>query len=271
MRTEKATSNGLQVNDVFDEFDPSPDSDVPLNITEPTKRQVEKEEEEAKQTALTASRLRKLTVTLPAGGTLTLFAPEEVSMFDKTVDHYVSTYDLTEHNDLFAVGQIALLQVTLYRSQQAINNRVPEFDKNGDPLGRYISKATSADRVKQLHKEIRDTLAEVRAAEKALGVDKAKRDAGGAQNVAEYLRTAKAAARAYGLHLSERLKAYEAFNMELRMKLRILFTADDEDKRYHAITPDTICDWANEELKKLEKIDQEYAKEKGRIFVGRMI
>jgi hypothetical protein len=65
------------------------------------------------------------------------------------------------------------------------------------------------------------------------------------------------------------MQAYEAMAMETRWKLRLLRHGDPEDRAYHHVTPQTICDWLEAELARLEELDQRYAVEKHKVFVGR--
>jgi hypothetical protein len=57
--------------------------------------------------------------------------------------------------------------------------------------------------------------------------------------------------------------------MDARWRLRLMRNGDPEDRSYHKLTPQNICDWLEEELRKLEELDQQYAKEKHAVFVGR--
>jgi ethanolamine utilization cobalamin adenosyltransferase len=65
------------------------------------------------------------------------------------------------------------------------------------------------------------------------------------------------------------MKAYEQLAMDARWRLRLMRNGDAEDRAYHKLTPQTVCDWLEEELTKLEAIDKEYAREKHAVFVGR--
>jgi hypothetical protein len=111
---------------------------------------------------------------------------------------------------------------------------------------------------------------EIRELEKALGIDKKTREAGGQHTVTDYITRLKRAAHAKGVRIAERVKAYEAFMMELRWKLRLLQNGDDEDRKYHNVSEKSICEWAARELEKLEEADKKWAKEKGKVFLGRL-
>jgi hypothetical protein len=45
---------------------------------------------------------------------------------------------------------------------------------------------------------------------------------------------------------------------------------DAEDRAYHDLTPDKLIEWAWQQLQELEQIDKDFAKEYGKVFVGRL-
>jgi hypothetical protein len=57
--------------------------------------------------------------------------------------------------------------------------------------------------------------------------------------------------------------------MDARWRLRLMRNGDAEDRAYHKLTPQTVCDWLEGELAKLEELDKQYAREKHAVFVGR--
>lgn len=189
------------------------------------------------------------TVSLPAGGTLSLQDADEATFWKETSKRYIDDYGITKSNDLVLLGAILSQAVVMYRSQRDM----------ADP-----KKSAAAS------KAIASSAAEIRELEKALGLDKRTREAGGQHTVADYVTRLKRAAHMKGVRISERVKAYEAFNMELRWKLRLLANGDDEDRRYHDVSPEKICKWAEGELAKLEEADKEWAREKGSVFVGKL-
>jgi ethanolamine utilization cobalamin adenosyltransferase len=65
------------------------------------------------------------------------------------------------------------------------------------------------------------------------------------------------------------MRAYEKVMMDARWRLRLMRNGDPEDRSYHKLTPQNVCDWLEDELRKLEQVDKEYAKEKHAVFVGR--
>lgn len=103
-----------------------------------------------------------------------------------------------------------------------------------------------------------------------MGIDKKSREAGGQQTVASYVAFAKRTAHEYGVHISKRTLAYEKFCMELRMKLRVLANADDEDKLYEGVSESSVLEFCADELVRLEEVDKKFAAEKGKLFVGRL-
>jgi hypothetical protein len=73
------------------------------------------------------------------------------------------------------------------------------------------------------------------------------------------------------LHIAHRIKAYEAFVMELRWRVRLLRNGDDEDRRYHGILNEReLVEWVERKLVELEEADKKYAREKHKVFVGRL-
>ena len=106
--------------------------------------------------------------------------------------------------------------------------------------------------------------------EKALGIDKKSREAGGQHTVGNYVEQLKAAAHAKGVHIATRVKKYEAFVMELRWKVRLLRNGDEEDKAYHGLTEESVIAWAEQQMAELEEHDKKFAHEKARVFVGKL-
>lgn len=212
----------------------------------------------------------QLEVELPAGGKLQLRNDEEVDLWDRICGKYKSEYQLSRTNDLVTLGIILNLNVTIFRAQQGLNGMIPQTDAQGVPTGRLIFSEPTAAEAKGHHKAINDASKEIRELEKSLGIDKRTRDAGGGENLAQYIMTLKAAGRQYGIHIQKRVKAYEEFNMELRWKLRVLRNGDEEDRAEHNITEATILSWAETRLAELEQLDQAFARTKQRIFAGRL-
>lgn len=210
-------------------------------------------------------------VELPGGGTMHLLTSEEVELFEQASKRYREDYALTKMNDLILVGAILTQTLVMYRAQQRLSGMEPEIDAQGHPTGRYrrIEKQKAAD-LSVAQGTITKCAEEIRALEKALGVDKKTREAGGQHTVANYVTTLKRAAHQYGVRVTERVKEYEKFNMELRWKLRLLKNGDAEDKAYHDITPEKICEWAEAQLAEIEAKDKAWAKDKGKLFQGKL-
>lgn len=209
-------------------------------------------------------------VDLPAGGQLQLQTAEEVDLWRQSMSRYIDDYHLTKNNDLVLLGVILQQQVVVYRAQRGINGMEPELDANNIPTGNYKMVSAEADEIQAAMKTLTTASDQIQKIEKALGIDKVTREAGGQQTVASYVQTLKRAAHERGIHLSKRVIAYEKFVMELRMRLRILYNADPEDRAYHDITPDKILEWAKDQLAELEEVDRKFARERGRVFVGKL-
>jgi hypothetical protein len=210
-------------------------------------------------------------VELPGGGVLHLQTQEEVDLWERSRERYIQSYGLNEQNDLLLLGAVLSQQLAMFRAQQRMNGMQPEFDAAGLPTGRYVkSTDLKASDVTAAQSIITKAAGEIRELEKALGIDKKTREQGGQETVRGYVLTLKAAAREYGLHVSERMKRYEGVCMEARWKLRLLRNGDVEDRAYHNLTPDNILTWLEEELAGLERFDQEFGRHYAKAYLGRV-
>jgi hypothetical protein len=209
-------------------------------------------------------------VELPSGGKMFLQSAEEVALWEQSHERYVEDYHLTKTNDLVLVGAILQQQVTLYRAQCALNGVEAELDNAGVPTGRYKQHKLDADETDKFLRMLNEATKQIQTIEKALGIDKVSREAGGAVTVENYLRTLKRAAHDRGIHISKRVIAYEQFCMDLKTRLRILKNADAEDRNYHDITPERVLAWATEQLDALEEVDKKFAREKGKVYIGKL-
>jgi hypothetical protein len=210
-------------------------------------------------------------VDLPSGGKLVLHTQDEVDMWQQASQKYTAEYRLTKPNDLVLLGAILTQNLALFRAQQEINGMEPEFDASHVPTGRYvkIQNQKSADRSAAQRLTI-EASKEIRELEKALGIDKKTRESGGAHNVADYVTKLKKAGHQFGVHISKRMKFYEATMMEARWKIRLLRNGDPEDLKEHDLTPETLIDWLEKQLEEAEEMDKKFAAEKGRIFAGKL-
>lgn len=209
-------------------------------------------------------------VDLPSGGRLYLQSPDEVELWETAANRYREDYVLAKHNDLVTLGALLQQQIVLFRCQTAINGMEAEVDRQGVPTGRYVRADLDAGDVAAYQKTLTEAAKEMRALEKQLGIDKATRESGGAHTVDNYISTLKRAAHQRGIHITKRTLAYEAFVNELRWKVRMLFNSDAEDRAYHNITPRTVLEWTREQLNELEEIDKKYAREKGKLYLGKL-
>lgn len=209
-------------------------------------------------------------VELPGGGKLHLQTHDEVDLWETSREKYIGSYGLVEQNDLLLLGAILSQQLQMYRAQQRMSGMEPEFDVEGLPTGRYRKANIKPAETNAAQGIITKAATEIRELEKALGIDKKTREQGGQETVRGYVTTLKAAARAYGLHVSDRLKAYEKVMMETRWKLRLLRNGDAEDRNYHGITKDKILDWLEQELAKIEEFDKQFGRDFAKTYLGRM-
>lgn len=188
-------------------------------------------------------------VELPAGGAIVLNNADEVALWQQSSKRFIDDFGLTKSNDLVLLGAILTQQIHMYRAQRDMND-----PKKASAAQTTVIKAAT---------EIRDL-------EKALGIDKKSREQGGQHTVGNYVTMLKRAAHEKGVHISKRVQAYEEFVMGLRWRVRLLRNGDVEDRQYHMISDKEIIKWVEAELAALEEIDKAFAREKGRVFVGRL-
>lgn len=211
-----------------------------------------------------------LEVDLPAGGSLALRTQDEVDLWDDLSEKYVKDYGLTKANDLALLGAILSQHLALFRAQQRANGMVPEVDQSNVPTGRYIidPKLKPQD-IASAQSQITKASTEIREMEKTLGIDKKTREAGGVFNVSDYIAQLKRAAHMMGIHIQKRLKMYEGFNQDLSWRIRLLRNGDDEDRAHHGVSKDSIIDFCEKELARIEAEDKKYAK-KHMVFTGKL-
>lgn len=207
-------------------------------------------------------------VDLPAGGKLTLTTVEEVELWQESRDRYIEDYNFSKQNDLSLLGALLQQQIIVYRAQQEIAGMEPEFDSQNLPTGQWkrMEDADTEGAINRMNKAI----GQIQSIEKALGVDKKSREAGGAFSVHDYLQNLKLAAHEYGVHVTERtLKVEEVLNESL-WRVRLLLNGDDEDKAYHNLTPDNFITWLDGELEEIVANDKTYANQKGKLWIGKV-
>jgi len=207
-------------------------------------------------------------VELPAGGVLHLQTPEEVDLWQRSLQRYRDDYTLIKQNDLFTLGALLQQQVLLFRAQTAINGMEPELDSGGVPTGSYRRVELDGQDILAQQKVMNEASKEMRALEKQLGIDKATREQGGSHTVDNYIKTLKKAARERGIHITTMTVEYQNLVKELSWKLRLLYTADAEDRAYHNITPKAILDWLRSEVARFEQLDKDFCNEKGKLYIG---
>ncbi len=209
-------------------------------------------------------------VALPAGGVLHLQTPDEVDFWNASAEKYAEEYVLSKQNDLIQLGQLLQQQVILFRCQTAVNGMEPDLDPGGIPTGSYRKIELDAGEQAVYQKMMGDASKEMRAIEKSLGIDKATREHGGTHTVDGFVKTLKRAAHLRGVHITQRTLEYEKVINELRVRLRLWYNADDEDKKYHNVSPKTILDWLLAECDRLAEVDRKYNNEQGKLFVGEL-
>jgi hypothetical protein len=188
-------------------------------------------------------------VDLPAGGRFRLNSADEVQMWEESAKAYIEDYGLSKANDLMLLGAILSQGIAMFRAQQDLADA-----KKANTAVKTIAAASE----------------QIRELEKALGIDKKSREAGGQHTIADYVARIKLAAHQKGVRISERTLEYEAFVMELRWKLRVLHNADAEDRREMGLSEQSVIAWAWQKVNDLEDRDKDWANQKGKVFVGRV-
>lgn len=206
----------------------------------------------------------------PAGGKLLLRTQDEVDLYKEMADSYQRDYRLTRHGELVLLGSLLSQALTAFRAQQEMSGVKEKHDTAGIPLGEYeYNDLKPADRV-SLQKMQSEAMKEIRAIEVQLGIDKKSRDAGSQESIANYLSTLKRAAHRMGIHLHQRGLMYEGFVKELSWRVRLNKNGDAEDKKYHDISPEKICAWAEGEIASMVEFDKEFATSQSALFGGKL-
>lgn len=208
-------------------------------------------------------------VEAPGGGEVLLRSEAEVSLYEEMSAAYQNDYRLVRQSEKVLLGSILSQALILFRAQTEMTGVKATTDNNGVPNGYEEVKLSSTERT-ALQKTISEATKEIREIEKALGIDKKTRDSGGQENVSTYLTTLKRAGHRMGVHIHRRVKLYEEFAMELRWRLRLLRNGDDEDKKYHDISPEKICAWSENKLAEIEEFDKLFAKSQSKLFGGKL-
>jgi hypothetical protein len=209
-------------------------------------------------------------VELPAGGKLHLSTIDEVEVFEDTREAYLRDFQIKHHSDKLAIGSLLLMHLEVFRNQHRLNGMEAEVDVKGVPTGRYVKAPIKPTEKTAILSVLLKMQAEIRDAEKALGVDKKTRDSGGQYDTKAYVDSIREAAGQWGVHLSRRYLAYEAFVRGLRVRIRMLDTLDAEDLQHENISVETIMASVRTSLAKLEEADRKFAHEKGRLIVGQI-
>lgn len=219
---------------------------------------------------MTVRPISDYSVELPAGGTLHLQSADEVNLWTSALAKYQEDYLISKHNDLVTLGSLLQQQLVIYRAQVAINGMEPEVDKQGVPTGRYRRVEIDGADLAAYQKALTEAAKEMRALEKALGIDKPTREQGGAHTVDNYIRTLKKAAHDRGVHITEMVLEYQRVMKELEWKLRLLYNGDAQDRAYHNISPKSVLDWLRDEVAELNARDREWANQVGKLYVGKL-
>lgn len=208
------------------------------------------------------------TVEFPGGGSIDLLTDDEVDRWNTLNDRYRGDYDLTKINELAMLGSIIMQHITIYRATRALSGIEDINDDEGLPTGQVRRRTLKISEIKAHQETITASSKEIREGEKALGIDKKSRDAGGKDTLADYVRNLKTLGRLYAIHVLERVQAYEELAGELRWRIRLMENGDTEDIAYHECNPEGILRWAKETLEMLEEKDKAWANQHGKLYVG---
>lgn len=211
---------------------------------------------------------RQFVVDMPGGGQAHLKDAAEVKLFNQSRQRYIEDFQLTKTNDLVLLGALLFQQVLMYRAQIALSGLKEQVDNSGVPTGIWVEAETSD--VTAAATQLQRATDQIKGLEKALGIDKVTRESGGAYNLADYLRTLKAAAHQRGIHISKRVLRIERFYNELSWRIRALRTWDAEDRAHHDITPESVIAWCEVQIAEILEADKAFGKEKGKVYVGRL-
>lgn len=209
-------------------------------------------------------------VELPGGGELHLLSEDEVDRWNSLESRYQGDYELSKVNDLTTLGIILTQHINIYRAQRALSGIQDETDDEGLATGRTVRRVLKPAEIRGHQDTITSSSKEVRELEKALAIDKQSRERGGKDTVQDYLRALKSVGRLYGVHVLERVQAYEELAGELRWRIRLMENGDSEDRAYHDCTPEGIVKWVKEVLETLEEKDKEWAQTTGKLYVGKV-
>jgi hypothetical protein len=211
---------------------------------------------------------RRFEVKMPAGGTVQLHGDAEVDLWTTLESRYKSDYRINKINDLVQLGMLLMQNIALFRAQRSLAGISEKLGDDGLPTGEIEHVQLKDADVSRFNGEIRNAAKEIRDIERAMGIDKRSREAGGDESVRDYLTRLKRLAHDYGLHVNGRVKALEEFAMELKWRLRVAENGDAEDRTYMDCTPDAIMRWARDQLDVLEENEKVFARHQNALIVG---
>lgn len=194
---------------------------------------------------------------LPNGANLELQSVEEVELLTTSLDMLTADYTFDKFNDRVLLGGLLTQHLLVYRAQLTLTRPI------GQQQGHVGVKEHTA-----ANSQLLKSLEEIRKLEEALGINKKTRESTGNFSVQEYLTKLKRAANEYGIHVTERTLAYEAFVNALRVKVRILDNADAEDRAHENISEKSVLEYVRRELDNLEQVDKDYATQKQTLWKG---
>lgn len=212
------------------------------------------------------------TIELPGGGTFPGQTPEEVDLAEKVKRSYVNEFNITKGSDLQHVADIVVQRILIQRAHQEMSGLEPAFDARGRPTGELVrsNSKPSAREIAQLQKTVAEAQREIRAIDKALGVDKVTREQGSGETVQDYLKRVKGAGHEYGVHLHGSVKEIVKVFKDCSWRLRLLHEGDEEDRAHHGLSEEQFCDWMRDQILRVEEAEKRWAKDRYALYVGKL-
>lgn len=206
------------------------------------------------QAPISGSNLRH--VSMVSGQPLQVQGDDEVAWFEATRDKYLDETKFSDATDLRDLDRLLILELMVYRWTVHLASGV---DYEGD----------IADE-EQLRKNIKDYSSQIDSIKKAMGLNKAARDAEANEgNVADYIQNLKARAKAFGIHRERQLrKALELMN-ELHAIVGAFDRSDQEEREKIGFESEAeILEWVrNTMLPEYTAIDEHFRQNEQKFWV----
>lgn len=197
-------------------------------------------------------------VTSPNGVELELRSEKEIGIYEKMRDEILANYTFTDPSDLADLDRILLLELTLYRTNNALSTNMSEL---GFPL-------TTADQ-RRLHQSVRELSDRLLKEKDALGLSKSARDKDSAETVAGYLDNLRKRAGEFGVHRNKQAQMAIALMQEVHSISDTWLRGNElERSKLGMQDAEDVLRWITSEMyPKLNELDLEFIKEHQRYWV----